>query len=347
MKAVTFTAPYRIAVEEVPDPRIDEPTDVIVRVEMAGICGSDLHPYRGNEVGLDAGTILGHEFLGEVVATGSEVTQFAPGDRVVSAFSTSCGRCFYCRSSLTARCERGALFGWVQEGVGLHGGQAEYVRVPLADGTLLSIDGELGATAGELFAGDILSTGLFTAASGGVASGAVVAVVGAGPVGLMCVVAAAEAGAKEIWSIDPIPERRALAESFGANAAEPESAGKLLAEATQGRGADAVLEAVGTAEATATAYALVGLGGTIAAAGVHTEENFAFTPGDAYDRNLTYRAGRCSARVFAPTALEIARSGRYDLDGIVSHTLNLADAVAGYAMFDTRSDGCTKVLLIP
>ena len=142
MRAVTYAAPERLQVERVPDPVLEMPGDVIVRVELTAICGSDLHVWHGRETGLDAGTVMGHEFLGEVVAAGKAVTRFRPGERVVSPFTTSCGTCFYCRSGLTARCERGQLFGWVERGLGLHGGQAELVRVPLADTTLLKLPQE-------------------------------------------------------------------------------------------------------------------------------------------------------------------------------------------------------------
>lgn len=138
MNAITFHAPGDLRVERVPDPALLAPTDALIAVELAAICGSDLHVWHGRETGLDAGTVMGHEFVGEIVATGTEVTRFRPGQRVVSPFTTSCGDCYYCRSGLTARCTRGQLFGWVERGIGLQGGQAELVRVPLADSTLLA-----------------------------------------------------------------------------------------------------------------------------------------------------------------------------------------------------------------
>ncbi|NND02809.1 MAG: alcohol dehydrogenase catalytic domain-containing protein [Acidimicrobiia bacterium] len=347
MRAVTFVEPFRVVVDDVPEPNMEAATDVIVQVESSAICGSDLHPYRGHEVGLDSGTVLGHEFVGLVAEVGDAVTRFREGDRVVSPFSTSCGDCWYCGASLTARCARGQLFGWIENGEGLQGGQAEFVRAPLADSTLLAVPAKIGQSAAALFAGDILATALFAVAGGNVSPGDTIAVVGAGPVGQMAVVAAQESPADVIWAIDPLLGRRTLAESFGAMTATPEDAPRLLAEATEGRGADVVIEAVGSSEATALAYAIVRPGGTISAAGVHTEPHFAFSPGAAYDKNLTYTAGRCSARVFAPQALEIVASGRYDLEAIISHTLPLDEAATGYTMFDARTDDCTKVLLVP
>ncbi|MFL6202613.1 MAG: alcohol dehydrogenase catalytic domain-containing protein, partial [Thermoanaerobaculia bacterium] len=168
MKALVFEGIRRVACSTVPDPSLVDPGDAIVRVRAAAICGSDLHVYRGLETGLDAGTVLGHELAGEVVEAGRGVARFRAGDLVVSPFTTSCGVCFYCRLGLTGRCERGQLFGWVEEGRGLHGVQAEYVRVPLADSTLVAVpEGTPPELA--LFAGDILATGWFGAESAGAA----------------------------------------------------------------------------------------------------------------------------------------------------------------------------------
>jgi threonine dehydrogenase-like Zn-dependent dehydrogenase len=323
-----------------------EPRDVIIAVELAGICGSDLHVYRGKEVGLDVGTILGHELLGRVVDAGQQVAGLI-GQRVVAAFSSSCGNCFFCNRDLTARCEFGRLLGWVEEGEGLHGAQAELVRVPLADTSVARVPETVGATE-ALFAGDILSTGIFAATSGGVRPGDAVAVIGCGPVGLMCAAAAQEAGAAVVWALDPIEARLELARRFGAVPLRLEASPvEVVGEATAGRGADVVLEAVGTPEASRLAYDLIRPGGVIAAAGVHTEPVLAFSPGEAYDKNLTYRAGRSSAFPFMPRAFEIARSGRYPLAAVVSHELPLAEGPRGYDMFDRKLDHCTKVLLRP
>ena len=347
MKALTFAQPYELSLERVADPVIESPTDAVVRVELGAVCGSDLHVYRGHETGLDSGTVMGHEFLGEIVALGSEVSSLAVGDRVVSPFTTSCGDCFYCRSGLTARCERGELFGWVEKGVGLHGAQAEYVRVPLAETTLARIGPEADAEA-SLLAGDVLTTGYYCAEAGGVGPGQTVAVLGCGPVGLMAVVGSRELGAEEVYAVDGVAERLELAAIFGARpvdlAGEPV---ERLREATDGRGADVVLEAVGSPQATRLAVDLVRPGGTISAVGVHTEEHFAFSPVEAYDKNLTYHAGRCPVRSRLERMLELAASGRYDLGKIVSHRMQLSESARAYEIFDQKLEGCTKVLLRP
>lgn len=346
MQAITFHAPRELRYESVPDPALREPRDVVVRVELAAVCGSDLHPYHGRETGLDVGTVMGHEFLGTVVDAGAEVERFRPGARVVAPFTTSCGRCFYCRIGLTCRCVESQLFGWVQGGRGLHGAQAELVRVPLADSTLVALPEGIDEEQ-ALLAGDVLSTGYGCAESAGVGPGSVVAVVGCGPVGLMAVVGARELGAAAVIAVDLVPERRALAIELGALAFEPEGALAALRERTEGRGADAVLEAVGSPQATRLALELVRPGGTIAAAGVHTESAFAFTPGEAYDKNLSYRAGRCPARHYAERMLALVRSRKYPLGRVLSHRLPLSEGARAYEMFDRKLDGCTKVLLLP
>lgn len=354
MKALVFEGIRRIACSTVPDPSLADDGDALVRVRAAAICGSDLHVYRGLETGLDAGTVMGHELAGEVVETGPGVTRFRVGDLVVSPFTTSCGGCFYCRLDLTARCVRGQLFGWVEEGRGLHGVQAEYVRVPLADSTLVGIPGGPEGTPPippelALFAGDILATGWFGAESAGAGSGRSVAVVGCGPVGLMAAVAARELGAERVFAVDALPDRLALAARWGAEPVDFQAEDPIerIREETGGRGADAVVEAVGTPQASRLAFDLVRPGGTIAAVGVHVEDHLAFAPGEAYDKNLTYRAGRCPARVYMDRLLPLVQSGKYDLSALISHRLTLRQGPVGYDLFDRRLPGCTKVVLLP
>lgn len=348
MKALIFERPGHIALSNVADPSLREPGDVLVRTRRAAICGSDLHVYRGRERGLDAGTVMGHELAGEIVEVGRDVTGLRPGDTVVSAFSTSCGNCFYCRRGLTSRCERGQLFGWVEQGRGLHGVQAELVRVPLADTTLMRVPAGVDPEE-ALLAGDVLATGWFGAESAGASPGATVAVVGCGPVGLMAVVAARLQGAERIFACDAVLERLALAEAFGAERLDVGNgdAAARIREATNGRGADAVVEAVGTPEATRLAFDLCRPGATIAAVGVHTEERVAFSPGEAYDRNLTYRAGRAPARALMDRLLPLLAESRLGLGRIVSHRLALADGPRAYDLFDRRLEGCTKVVFEP
>lgn len=357
MKAITFAGKGKVAYERVPDPEIEEPGDAIVRVRAAGICGSDLHPYHEREKGLDRGTVMGHEFVGEIVEVGAGASGFRRGDSVFGPFTTSCGSCFYCRRGLTCRCESGRLFGWVHDGEGLHGGQAELVRVPLATGTLMKVpDGVSDAAA--LLLGDILSTGFFCAEQAGVGSiestnraapGSTFAVVGCGPVGLMTVLAARFLGAEGLFAIDTVAERLAAAERLGAIALdyEEDPVVDIVRDATDGRGADAVMEVVGTRAATRTAVDLLRPGGVLSSVGVHTEERFAFTPIEAYDKNLTFRGGRCPARAYMSRLAPLVRDGELDAEFVFSHRMPLSEGARGYDIFDRKLDGCTKVLLKP
>jgi len=348
MRALTYHGVHDLRVEQVPDPSLLAPTDAIVAVRLAAICGSDLHVWHGREAGLDQGTVMGHEFLGEVVEVGSAVSRFLPGDRVVSPFTTSCGACFYCSHGLPARCTRGQLFGWVERGNGLHGGQAELVRVPLADSTLLRIPDGLAAEP-ALLLGDVLATGYHCAVMGGVAPGSSCAVIGCGPVGLMAVLAAGERGAGQVFALDAVPERLALAARLGALPIDLREGDAIesIRSATSGRGVDAALEAVGSPDASRIAFELVRPGGTIAAVGVHHEAAFPFSPGAAYDKNLTYRIGRCPARHYMEHLLPIARKRERDLAALFTHRMPLDQAPKGYRIFDAKAEGCIKVALHP
>jgi threonine dehydrogenase-like Zn-dependent dehydrogenase len=194
-----------------------------------------------------------------------------------------------------------------------------------------------------------LSTGYFCADLAGVDSSGIFAVVGCGPVGLMAIVAARHRGAERIYAIDSVPERLELARGFGTVTVDYEkgSPADVIRDVTEGRGADAVLEAVGSTAATRLAVDLVRPGGVVASVGVHTEEQFAFSPIEAYDKNLTYRSGRCPARHFMERLLPLVRDGRYPLSSVISHRLALDDGPEGYALFDAKRDGCTKVVLKP
>jgi threonine dehydrogenase-like Zn-dependent dehydrogenase len=345
MRALTFRGLRTIRCETVPDPALVDDGDAIVAVEAAGLCGSDLHVYHGRETGLDEGTVLGHEFVGRVVAAGRAARRHAVGTRVVAPFSTSCGACFYCARGLSARCTTGALFGWVEGGRGLPGAQAGLVRVPHADATLVALPEDLPAERALLLA-DVVPTGWNVARLGEVAAGDVAVVLGCGPIGLAAVVAAVERGAGRVIAVDAIPERLALAARFGAAAAGPGGALQAVRDATQGRGADAALECVGSPEASRLAFDLVRPGGVVAIAGVHHEDRFAFSPLEAYDRNLTLRIGRCPARSLMDELLPLVVR-RTDLAAIVTHRRPLEGGPAAYAMFDRKEDGCIKVLFEP
>jgi threonine dehydrogenase-like Zn-dependent dehydrogenase len=329
------------------DPGLLAPTDAVLRVQLAAICGSDLHVWHGRETGLDQGTVMGHEFVGEVVEVGPAVGRFRRGDRVVAPFTTSCGDCRFCRIALTARCIHGELFGWVQQGRGLHGGQAELVRVPLADATLALLPAGLPDEVGLLL-GDVLATGYHAARLGEAGPGRVCAVVGCGPVGLMAVLAARELGAETVYAVDPVPDRLEFAGRLGGVPLlqDPDAVARIR-DATQGFGVDSVLECVGTPAALRLGFDLLRPGGTVSSVGVHHDAVLPFSPAEAYDRNLTFRSGRCPARAYFPNLLPIAERHGPSLTGLFTHHLPLAEAAAGYTMFAARSGGCVKVALRP
>ena len=347
MKAIVFEDVEKVATVSVAEPRIESAGDVILRVEVAGLCGSDLHVWHGRERGLDAGTVMGHEYVGRVVERGPAVEGLRMGARVAGSFTTSCGACFYCQNGLPARCQRGQLFGWVEGGVGLHGAQAEYLRVPLAQSTLVEVPDGCEAEA-ALFAGDVLATGFFAAELARVGEGTVAVVLGCGPVGLCAVFGALASGAERVFAVDSVAGRLALAERFGAEPLRLDlDPVAVVREATGGRGADALLECVGSPEATRLAVDLVRPGGAVAAVGVHTEESFAFPPGEAYDKNLTYTAGRCPARRYLERLLWGLAERRFDPTPIISHRLPLDAGQDAYRMFAERREGCTKVVFRP
>ncbi len=348
MKGVVFDGLRSTRIETLPDPEISGPTDAIVRVGLTAICGSDLHVYHEREEGCDHGTVMGHEFIGEIVETGSDVGDLRRGMSVVSPFTTSCGACFYCKRGLTARCRSGQLYGWRAGGRGLHGAQAEYVRVPLASSTLVPIpDGVEREEA--LLLGDVLSTGYFCAKNARVGAGDTCVVVGSGPVGLMAIVGARELGVERVYAVDSIPERLELAGTYGARTIDrlEQDPVEALAEATEGRGADAVLEAVGSPAAGRLAVELVRPGGTISVVGVHNEADFSFSPTEAYDKNLTFTVGRCPARAVLEELIPMVRRKEYNLTAVISHRLPLDQGPRGYEIFDRKEDRCTKVVLEP
>jgi threonine dehydrogenase-like Zn-dependent dehydrogenase len=293
MRALVFEGPGLIAVRDRPEPEIVEDGDAVVRVIAAGLCGSDLHPYLGRE-SMARGTIPGHEAVGVVEAVGSSVSAVTVGQRVIVPFTTSCGRCDPCRRGLSARCELGALFGWrnpADDSQGLDGCQAEVVRVPLADTTLVPAP-DIDDHAALLLA-DNLPTA-FAAIERARATDSLT-VVGLGAVGLSAVAVARRMGVHRIVAIDPVTERTAVAMSLGAEIG--------VAGATERT--SAVVEASGSQSAQRTAIDCVVPGGVVSIISVQTAPDFAFSPIEAYDRNLTVAWGRAPVRSILANHLDL------------------------------------------
>lgn len=348
MQALTFGGIETIHLLSVPDPVILHSTDAIVQITMAGICGSDLHVYHGRETGLDDGTVMGHEFVGIVIEKGSDVKKLHKGTRVLSPFTTSCGDCYYCNIGLTCRCEKGNLFGWVQQGSGLQGAQAQYIRVPMADSTLIALSNDLSEEKGLLL-GDIFSTGYFCADNISIRSKGVYVVIGCGPVGLMTIVAAKHLGTEKLFAIDHVPVRLQKAKEFGAIPLDPSQLNvkEIILESTNGRGADGVMEVVGSPDALRMAIDLLRPGGTISSVGVHTAENFSFSPVEAYDKNLVYKIGRCPAHFYAEKLIRENVVQQLSIENIISHRFALSEGSNAYHIFDKKKDNCIKPILLP
>jgi len=347
MKAITFEGIRNLKYGSVKDPFILDPKDVIVKVEYTALCGSDLHLYHGRETGLDIGTIMGHEFTGYVVDKGPEVNKLRKDAHVVSPFTTNCGLCHFCKIGLTARCLNGQLFGWRVKGIGLHGAQAEYVRVPFADTTLMQIPGSISSK-NALMAGDILSTGYYCAEMAEIQPGKTYVVLGCGPVGLLAIISAFELGAQKIYAVDSIDYRLDVARDLGASVIplNNDTRNKFL-KITGGIGVEAVMEAVGNPEAQRLAYDIVRPGGIISTVGVHTSGNFSFTPVDAYNKNITFKIGRCSARNYMDMVLPKLKEGRLNPESIITHIMELESGPNAYDIFDRKEDNAIKILLKP
>jgi threonine dehydrogenase-like Zn-dependent dehydrogenase len=346
VRAVVFDGVGEVRVSDVPDAAVEEPGDALVRVTRSAICGSDLHFFHG-KAPIEPGDVLGHEAVGVVEAVGTDVGRFSPGDRVVVAFNISCGECWFCRRGETQLCDDFRSLGAGAFGGNLAGAQATHVRVPKADVNLLRIpDGMDDERA--LFVGDILTTGVYAASIAEIDPGSVVAVVGCGPVGFFCIQAARAFGAGHVVAIDLEPGRLELAAGVGAepvNARERHPA-TALAEATDGRGADVVLEAVGTPDAFESAVGVVRRGGRVVVVGVYAGESVEVQLGVYWARALRLRfSGICPVHAWWGRAMDELVASRIDPSPLISHRLPLEDAVNGYALFDRRE--ATKVVLLP
>lgn len=343
MKAVVLHEPGELGVVEVADPAILQPGDAIVSVRATAICGADLFPFHGLTPGFEMGTILGHEFAGEVVEVGSGVTSVRPGDRVVNASMISDGTCASCRAGRVTQCEGRSLFGYSGVYPRLDGGQAELVRVPHADRALQKLPDEVSDEA-AVFLADILPTGQAAVVRAGVAEGDVVVVVGCGPVGLMAILCA-RGTAGRLLAVDGVPARRELAERLGAEAVTPEEAMDVVASATGGLGADVVIEAAGSPGALDASLRLARGRGTVSVVGAHFEPDYPLDNGLMFERELTLRFSIGDPTADGRLLLERIADGELDPTSIVTHRMPLTEAAEAYRLFDARE--ATKVVLTP
>ncbi|MGN6760662.1 MAG: zinc-dependent alcohol dehydrogenase family protein [Leifsonia sp.] len=338
MRGVVMYAPGDVRVEERDDPGIEEPTDAVIRVTAACICGSDLWPYRGTDA-VTRPTPMGHEYVGVVEQVGDEVEQLSVGDIVVGSFFASDNTCEICRAGYQSRCVHAVPMGAI-------GTQAEKLRVPLADGTLVVVPGAPtdAQVRSLLAASDVLGTGWFAAVAAEAAPGKTVAVVGDGAVGLLGILAARQLGAERIIAMSRHTDRQALARYFGATDVVEERGDDGVAkvkELTHGLGAHSVIEAVGTQESMMQAIRSTRPGGHVGYVGVSHD---VVLPGEElFFSGVHLHGGPAPVRRFLPELIRLIMAGEIDPGAVFDLTLPLEEAAEGYRAMDERR--ATKVLL--
>ena len=393
MKAVTWQGPRKMSVETVPDPTIQKPDDAIIEVTSTAICGSDLHLYEVMGPFMEPGDIVGHEPMGRVVETGPD-TGLTVGDRVVIPFQIACGSCFFCDRGLQTQCETtqvtetgmGApLFGYSKLYGQIPGGQAEYLRVPHADYGPISVGDQLEDQR-YLFLSDVLPTAWQGVAYTGASAGDSLAVMGLGPIGQFVARIAAHQG-MQVYAIEPEKERRDMAARHGVEVYDlSDDAVESIREATEGRGVDAVVDAVGMeahggAQGVMAKFAqlsaqyapeklgqsmmenagmdrlaalyssieLVRRGGTISLSGVYGGQASPLPLLTLFDKQITVSQGQANVKRWVDQILPLVEDDADPLgvDDFVTHTLPLEDAPGAYETFQKKEDGCIKVVLKP
>jgi 2-desacetyl-2-hydroxyethyl bacteriochlorophyllide A dehydrogenase len=344
MRAITFQAPGEVRLEERPEPEIGAPDEAIIRVEASGICGSDLHIYHGR-VQIEPGFTLGHEYVGTVLAVGEEVEGVKEGDRVLGTYGTACGKCFFCRRGDFHKCDQGRVFGHGATLGSLQGAQAEQLLVPTADLTLRRVPEGISDEV-ALFAGDVMGTGYHAIEELDLEPDASVAVLGLGPVGLCAVQVAKAAGAGRVIAVDTVEQRLRMAESFGASPVhlteeDPRAAVKA---ATEGRGVDGTVDAVGHPDALDLACRLTRKAGTVSATGVYAEP-IEVHMGIVWIKALTLKSGHANVIAHLDPVLELLQSGQLDPSPLVTHRMRLDEAAEAYEIYDRHE--ALKIVLAP
>lgn len=349
MKALVYHAPGEKSWQDMAEPQIQKPTDAIVRIDTTTICGTDLHIMKGDVPAVTPGRILGHEGVGEIVELGSDVTQFAVGDKVIISCIKSCGRCSFCQQGIFAHClgnEGASGIGWVF-GHLIDGTQAEFVRVPYAETSLYKVPDTVSNAQGVMLS-DILPTGFEIGVQyGGVKPGDVVAVVGAGPVGLSVMSTAGLHGASRIIAIDLDANRVAEAKKFGAtDGVDPAAANwkdQVLA-LTDGWGVDVAVEAVGVPDTFQMCTQIVRPGGRVANVGVHGKP-VELQLQDLWIHNITISMGLVNANT-TPMLLKLVASGKLNVDNFATHHFKLDEMLDAYDTFGRAAEtGALKVVI--
>ena len=345
MRAVVLHGERDIRVEDVPDAGVPGPDGLLLRIDRTAICGSDLHLYHGPMT--IPGVHLGHEFVGTVEDIGAEVNSVRPGDRVLVSGVVGCGRCSACRSGDPVVCLQGGLrvFG---TSLDLWGGQAEAVAVPAADASVLKIPEGITDEQAVLLT-DILPTGYLGAQRADIQPGDTVVVIGMGPVGVFALQCAQLFGPARILAVDMVPERLARAAELGAEPIDATGGTTVAAvlEATGGRGAQAVIEAVGADQTVTDAIFCAAPGGTVSVIGANVSLGLPVPMAILFLKRLTFRATLASIPSTWPALVPLIESGRLHPEQVFTHHLGLSEAPEAYRLFESREDGCLKVLLDP
>lgn len=343
MKALVYHGPGKRAWEDTPRPRIQDPGDAVVRITTSTICGTDLHILKGDLPAVTDGRILGHEGIGVVEQVGPSVSEFHVGDKVIVSCVTACLKCDFCKRSMYSHCRHG---GWIL-GNTIDGTQAEYVRIPHADGSLYHFPPD-GDEEAMVMLSDILPTGFECGVlNGQVKPGDAVAIVGAGPVGLAVLLTAQFYSPASIFMIDVDDKRLAVAQTFGAttliNSADGRATDHVM-KLTEGAGVDVAIEAVGLPATFAICQAIVAAGGRIANVGVHGKAVELHLE-RLWDRNIALTT-RLVDTVTTPMLLKVVRSGKLQPGKLVTHRFAMNDIMTAYDTFGNAArEGALKVVL--
>jgi len=378
MKAVTYQGIKDVRIKEVGNPKIQKADDIIVKITTTAICGSDLHLIHGMVPNLPENYVIGHEPMGVVEEVGPSVKNLKKGNRVIVPFNVSCGECWFCKHQLTSQCDNsnphaeiGGIFGYSETYGGYAGGQAAYMRVPYGNFTPFKIPDDCEVEDEKLvLLADVVPTAYWSVDNAGVKDGDTVVILGCGPVGLLAQKFAWLKGAKRVIAVDFMDYRLEHAKRFNkvetVNFEQHENTGEHLKEMTSG-GADIVIDCVGMdGKMTPLEYLASGLKlqggalgslviatqavrkfGTIQVTGVYGARYNAFPFGDIFSRNLTLKTGQAPVIPYIPYLYKMIAEGKVDPGDIITHRLPLDKAEYGYRAFDTKTDGCIKVVLKP
>jgi alcohol dehydrogenase len=348
VQAVVLKDGGQIAVEDVPEPSLRKSSDVLVRVTLAAICGTDVHMKYGHIPGIEPGTILGHEFVGVVQEVGSDVRRFRVGDRVVSPPAASCGTCQACRSGILQNCPDSSTYGGgpFLSPMGLDGVQTELVRVPHADSVLTRVPAGVPDEQAVLV-GDMFNTGYHAAHEAEIELGDTVAVSGCGPVGLCAVLSAWQFGPSRVFGIDLLQNRLSVAERYSATPIDIRKGDPVeqVLAATDGEGVDVVLECSGNTSAFLNATRMINKYGTVSCVGLFSEP-VEFPVHELVFKGIKVAMGLGNV-VHIPKLMQLVEYGRVDLRPLGTHGFALGDACEAYDLFENHKDVCLKVFLKP